>query len=105
MVIRYVQNNACSLAHFAFYAYLLECICFLQYYDDFRNPFKIRGVPQSETDLDVEKTTLGRYPQKPFLLSVAGNKNPVLDNDRFDVMCTESQPMPKRPGHTTQSSM
>jgi len=74
-----------------------------KYYDDFRNPFKIRGVPQSGADLDVEKTTLGRYPQKPFLLSVGGNKNPVLDNDRFDVMCTQSQPNPKRPSEGPSS--
>lgn len=76
-----------------------------KYYDDFRNPFKIRGIPQSGADLDVEKTTLGRYPQQPFLLSVSGNKNPVLSNDRFDVMCTQSQPLPPRRSPHAPSSL
>jgi hypothetical protein len=37
-------------------------------------------------DVDPRTTTLGKAPATPFHVAVGGNKNTVLDNDRFDVM-------------------
>ncbi|KUF91694.1 N-acetyltransferase CML2 [Phytophthora nicotianae] len=56
-----------------------------EYVDEWRNPYKKRGVPRNKRDLLPQLTTLGRYPDTPFYLTYGGNKSKVLANDRFDV--------------------
>ncbi|EEY60464.1 uncharacterized protein PITG_12891 [Phytophthora infestans T30-4] len=55
------------------------------YVDEWRNPYKKRGVPRNKRDLLPQLSTLGRYPETPFYLTYGGNKSKVLANDRFDV--------------------
>ncbi|KAG2772931.1 hypothetical protein JG687_00017666 [Phytophthora cactorum] len=56
-----------------------------EYVDEWRNPYKKRGVPRNKRDLLPQLSTLGRYPETPFYLTYGGNKSKVLANDRFDV--------------------
>ncbi|KAL3663325.1 hypothetical protein V7S43_011733 [Phytophthora oleae] len=57
----------------------------IEYLEDWRNPYKKRGVPRTKRDLHPQLSTLGRYPETPFYLTHGGNKSKVLANDRFDV--------------------
>lgn len=57
----------------------------LDYLDDWKNPYKKRGVPKCKEDLLPQLTTLDKAPKKPFHLTYGGNKSKVLPNDRFDV--------------------
>ncbi|KAG7386589.1 spermatogenesis-associated protein 17 [Phytophthora pseudosyringae] len=57
----------------------------IEYLDDWRNPYKKRGVPRSKRDLLPQLSTLGQCPETPFYLTYGGNKSKVLANDRFDV--------------------
>ncbi|KAF1333125.1 Spermatogenesis-associated protein 17, partial [Globisporangium splendens] len=57
----------------------------VEYLDDWKNPYKKRGVPRSKEDLLLQLTTLEKAPKKPFHLTYGGNKSKVLPNDRFDV--------------------
>uniref|UniRef100_K3WS92 Uncharacterized protein n=1 Tax=Globisporangium ultimum (strain ATCC 200006 / CBS 805.95 / DAOM BR144) TaxID=431595 RepID=K3WS92_GLOUD len=57
----------------------------VDYLDDWKNPYKKRGVPRSKEDLLPQLTTLEKAPTKPFHLTYGGNKSKVLPNDRFDV--------------------
>lgn len=56
-----------------------------EYLDDWRNPYKRRGVPRTKRDLLPQLSSLGRHPDIPFYLTYGGNKSKVLANDRFDV--------------------
>jgi hypothetical protein len=57
----------------------------IEYLDDWRNPYKKRGVPRSKRDLVPHLSTLEHYPETPFYSTYGGNKSKVLANDRFDV--------------------
>ncbi|OWZ00824.1 hypothetical protein PHMEG_00027901 [Phytophthora megakarya] len=57
----------------------------VEYVDEWRNPYKKRGVPRNKRDLLPQLSTLGRHPATPFYLTFGGNKSKVLANDRFDV--------------------
>ncbi|KAG1710008.1 hypothetical protein DVH05_017017 [Phytophthora capsici] len=57
----------------------------VEYLDDWKNPYKKRGVPRTKRDLHPKLSTLGRHPETPFYLTHGGNKSKVLANDRFDV--------------------
>lgn len=57
----------------------------IEYLDDWKNPYKKRGIPRSSADLLPELTTLDKAPKNPFYLTHGGNKSKVLTNDRFDV--------------------
>ncbi|KAE9017420.1 hypothetical protein PR001_g14404 [Phytophthora rubi] len=57
----------------------------IEYLDDWRNPYKKRGVPRNKRDLLPHISTLGHAPETPFYLLYGGNKSKVLANDRFDV--------------------
>ncbi|KAL7683926.1 putative IQ motif, EF-hand binding, P-loop containing nucleoside triphosphate hydrolase [Plasmopara halstedii] len=57
----------------------------IKYLDDWRNPYKKRGVPRNKRDLVPHLSTLGHYPDTPFYVTYGGNKSKVLANDRFDV--------------------
>ncbi|CAN0057576.1 unnamed protein product [Ascophyllum nodosum] len=56
--------------------------------DPWRNPYMMRGVPRDQAEMSrpVNEITLGKYPEKPFYLSVGGNKSAVLPNGIFDVI-------------------
>lgn len=56
------------------------------YRDPWRNPYLMRGIPTSQAELRMERTTLGKAPAVHFHTSVGGNKSATLPNDRFDVM-------------------
>lgn len=61
--------------------------------DGWANPLLMRGVPKSQQHL-IERalsrstcpTYAGEREEKPFYLSVSGNKNPVLPNTLFDTI-------------------
>ncbi|RLN32549.1 hypothetical protein BBJ28_00016193, partial [Nothophytophthora sp. Chile5] len=57
----------------------------IEYLDEWKNPYKKRGVPRSKRDLLPQLSTLGHAPETPFYLTHGGNKSKVLANDRFDV--------------------
>ncbi|TMW69075.1 hypothetical protein Poli38472_001231 [Pythium oligandrum] len=60
----------------------------VEYLDDWKNPYKKRGIPRAKEDLLPQLTTLGKPPkekEKPFYLTSGGNKSKVYANDRFDV--------------------
>ena len=56
------------------------------YFDPWRNPYLVRGVPKSQTELDQGRTSMGKAPPVPFHVSVGGNKSAVLPNGIFDVI-------------------
>ncbi|CAM9544096.1 unnamed protein product, partial [Sphacelaria rigidula] len=64
-----------------------------EFMDPWRNPYLIRGVPKegAEMNLPLSQTTLGKYPEKPFYVSVGGNKSTVLPNGIFDVILEAEQ--------------
>jgi hypothetical protein len=63
------------------------------YMDAWANPLLMRGIPKNQQDL-VDRalsrstcpTFSGEREEKPFYLSVSGNKNPVLPNTLFDTI-------------------
>mmetsp|Transcript_9264 Transcript_9264/g.27168 ORF Transcript_9264/g.27168 Transcript_9264/m.27168 type:complete len:486 (-) Transcript_9264:1649-3106(-) len=57
-----------------------------KYVDPWRNPYMIRGIPQSQAELSMDRTSLGKAPAVPFYTHTGGNKSAVLPNDRFDVI-------------------
>jgi hypothetical protein len=65
----------------------------VEYLDEWKNPYKKRGIPLTKEDLSLpqlKKKTTGQQQQQqqlqpPFYLSFGGNKSKVLPNDRFDV--------------------
>ena len=61
-----------------------------QYFDPWRNPYLVRGVPKSQKELEQGRTTLGKAPPVPFHVSVGGNKSAVLPNGIFDVIAEVS---------------
>lgn len=56
------------------------------YFDPWRNPYLVRGVPKSQKELDQGRTSMGKAPPVPFHVSVGGNKSAVLPNGIFDVI-------------------
>lgn len=63
------------------------------YMDQWSNPLLMRGIPKSQEDLReraLSRSTCPTYSgetiQKPFYLSVSGNKNSVLPNTLFDTI-------------------
>lgn len=67
-------------------AYKRGCSEGAPYKDPWRNPYLIRGIPTSQAELRMERTTLGKAPAVHFHTSVGGNKSATLPNDRFDVI-------------------
>jgi hypothetical protein len=61
------------------------------------NPMLMRGVPTSQQqflDRMHSRSTMPTFhvaPEKPFMLSVRGNNNPVLPNEVFDVIADAVQ--------------
>ena len=49
-----------------------------------------RETPNEPID-DEKQTTLGKFPEKPFHVSVGGNKSTVLPNGIFDVILEAEQ--------------
>ncbi|CBJ30452.1 conserved unknown protein [Ectocarpus siliculosus] len=64
-----------------------------QFLDPWRNPFLVRGVPRDQAEMQrpLNETTLGKFPEKPFHVSVGGNKSTVLPNGIFDVILEAEQ--------------
>ncbi|CAM9384117.1 unnamed protein product [Scytosiphon promiscuus] len=64
-----------------------------KFLDPWRNPYLVRGVPtgQAEMQRPLNETTLGKFPEKPFHVSVGGNKSTVLPNGIFDVILEAEQ--------------
>lgn len=63
------------------------------YMDQWSNPLLMRGIPKSQEDLReraLSRSTCPTYSgekiEKPFYLSVSGNKNSVLPNTLFDTI-------------------
>jgi hypothetical protein len=57
------------------------------YSESWRNPYLVRGVPASQSELKLPLggstgSTLGRAPARPFFTSVGGNKSTVLPNGK-----------------------
>eukprot|EP00752_Nemacystus_decipiens_P003180 g2943.t1 len=61
--------------------------------DPWLNPYLVRGVPQEQAEMHrpLKETTLGKFPEKPFHVSVGGNKSTVLPNGIFDVILEAEQ--------------
>lgn len=58
-----------------------------QYFDPWKNPFLVRGIPnEGEVLQGKTRTSLGKAPPMPFYTSVGGNKSSVHANGRFDVI-------------------
>jgi len=56
-----------------------------QYFDPWRNPYLMRGVPESQHSLGQGRTTLAKPPAVPFHTAVGGNKSVTLPTT-FDVI-------------------
>jgi hypothetical protein len=61
--------------------------------DAWSNPLLMRGIPKNQQDMidrahsrSTCPTYSGEREEKPFYLSVSGNKNPVLPNTLFDTI-------------------
>ncbi|CAM9801940.1 unnamed protein product, partial [Phaeothamnion confervicola] len=63
------------------------------YLDSWLNQYTVRGVPvsQAELRLPLRESSLGRFPERPFVAAVGGNKSSVLPNKRFDVILEAEQ--------------
>jgi hypothetical protein len=61
------------------------------YLDPWDNPYMKRGIPKSQKELTMGRTSFEKAPDIPFHTSVGGNKSSVLPNDRFDVILEAEQ--------------
>ena len=65
------------------------------YYDEWRNPAMIRGVPSSQDEYNLSlrdrKPYFIKKLERPYYIRSEGNKSATLSNDLFDVMYEAEQ--------------
>eukprot|EP00638_Chattonella_subsalsa_P012819 CAMPEP_0117778062 /NCGR_PEP_ID=MMETSP0948-20121206/758_1 /TAXON_ID=44440 /ORGANISM="Chattonella subsalsa, Strain CCMP2191" /LENGTH=383 /DNA_ID=CAMNT_0005605293 /DNA_START=135 /DNA_END=1287 /DNA_ORIENTATION=- len=56
------------------------------YVDPWKNPYRKRGIPKNQEEMQGVRTSLERHPEVPFYTRVGGNKSTVHANDTFDTI-------------------